>query len=361
MEQSESSALGALVLFAIICSVIFVTWVVLGQGDQWVAALIAQANGAIQRAAGWYQKTVDGPSKLIAPAITIASGSYAIYKGYMYADARLHYRLGDYLAREERRLADARKQLRLIIERPNVERRFREPIFLAPPLKRAVRDLGWGSYFLGPQLGYVSFQLDTSITQLDRQVKLSQVNHQHLERQLATAHLLKGAMHVADASTAKERGLDDRAMVSSALNHFQSALAVDANDCEALEYAAHMHVCLKQDPEANERLDRIFALTSDQPKSLTRARAYRYKSDIATAKNNPGIAAACLREALKVLPNLHGQDRVEEAEMHEALADRQNSPSGQVSLGHCRGAIRRDRDERCKRRTSAGQRKVGAT
>ena len=77
---------------------IFVTWVVLGQGDQWVAALIAQANGAIQRAAGWYQKTVDGPSKLIAPAITIASGSYAIYKGYMYADARLHYRLGDYLA-----------------------------------------------------------------------------------------------------------------------------------------------------------------------------------------------------------------------------------------------------------------------
>ena len=57
----------------------------------------------------------------------------------------------------------------------------------------------------------------------------------------------------------KERGLDDRAMVSSALNHFQSALAVDADDCEALEYAAHMHVCLKQDPEANERLDRIFA------------------------------------------------------------------------------------------------------
>ncbi|MDP1911535.1 MAG: hypothetical protein Q8K85_24805 [Hyphomicrobium sp.] len=325
MDQSESSPLGALVLFAIICSAIFVTWIVLGPGDQWAAALIAQAQAALQMATNWYQKTVDGPSKLIAPAITIASGSYAIYKGYKYADARLHYRLGDYLAREERRLADARKQLRLIIERPNVERRFREPIFLAPPLKRAVRNLGWGSYFLGPQLGYVSFQLDGSITQLDRQVKLAKDHQRHLERQLATAHLLKGAMCVAEGSVAEGRNEDGRVMVSSALNHFQSALAVDANDCEALEYAGHMHVSLRQDQDAELLLDRLLDLTSGHGKSLTRARAFRYKADISASRSRNGVARTQLNEALRFLPNLHGEDRVEEAEIHEALADRQNA------------------------------------
>ena len=325
MDQSESSATGALVLFAIICGVIFATWIVLGPGDQWAAAVIAQAYGAIEKAAGWYQKTVDGPSKLIAPAITIASGSYAIYKGYMYAEARLHYRLGDYLEREERRLADARKQLRLIIERPNVDRRFRAPIFLVPPLRRVVRELGWGSYFLGPQLGYVSFQLDTSITQLESQTKLSKANHRHLERQLATAHLLKGAMHVAEASTANQSNGGNRALVSSALNHFQSALAVDADDCEALEYAGHMHVYLQQDQDAESLLDRLLDLTSGQAKSLTRARAFRYKADIAAGRSRNGIARSQLREALRVLPNLLGEDRIEEAEIHEALADRQDA------------------------------------
>jgi len=321
--QSESSALGALVLFAIICSVIFVAWVVLGPGDEWAAAIVIQAQSALQVATDWYQKTVDGPSKLIAPAITIASGSYAIYKGYKYADARLHYRLGDYLAREERRLADARKQLRLIIERPNVERRFREPIFLAPPLKRAVRDLGWGSYFLGPQLGYVSFQLDSSITQLDRQVKLSRVNHQHLERQLATAHLLKGAMHVAEASTAGDAAQVDRVALSSALNHFQSALTVEPNDHEALEYASHMHVSLQQYQEAEVLLDRLVRITSNDTKSLTRARAYRYKSEMEAFRKRKNIARESARHALGALPNLHGADRIEEAEMHENLGDRQ--------------------------------------
>ena len=212
------------------------------------------------------------------------------------------HRLGDYLAREERRLADARKQLRLIIERPNVDRQFREPIFLEPPLKRAVRELGWGSYFLGPQLGYVSFQLDSSISQLDRQVKLSRDHHRHLECQLATAHLLKGAMHVAEASTAKQQNKDNRSMVSSALNHFECALAVDGNDYEALEYAGHMHLALKQDQDAEVLLDRLVDLTSKDVKSLTRARAYRYKSDLEAFRTRTGRARDFARDALRALP-----------------------------------------------------------
>jgi hypothetical protein len=227
-------------------------------------------------------------------------------------------------------LADARKELRLIIERPNVDRDFREPIFLVQPLKNAVRELGWGSYFLGPQMGYVSFQLDASITQLETQVKLSKVNHRHLERQLATAHLLKGAMHIADASASKKRSKDDRTMKSSALNHFQSALAVDQNDCEALEYASHVLVSPKQDHDADVLLNRLLQVTAKEQTSLSRSRAFRYKASIEAGRSKNGNARKQLKEALRVLANLSGVDRIEEAELHEDPADSQNAMRNRI-------------------------------
>lgn len=321
MDQSETSIRGALILFVLICVGIFAAWVVLGPGEQWVASVLLKMHAMIDAAANWYQRTVDGPSRLIAPAISIASGSYAIVKAYKYAEARLHFRLADYLEREERRLLDARKQLRLIIERPNVDRWFREPVFLVPPLKRAVRELGWGSYFLGPQLGYVSFQLDASVDQLTRQIAISKARHQHLEKQLATAHLLKGAMHMAQASAAGAQS-NVRLSMTNALNHFDSALAVDANDCEALEYASHVHVYLREGAQANQRLEQVLGLTREEAKSLPRSRALRYKADLAAANSNNGIAKKRLYEALRALPNLHGEDRIEEAELHENLGDR---------------------------------------
>ncbi len=324
MDDGETSATGALILFVIVCAAIFIAWVVIGPGDVWVVSIVAQGQRALQTATDYYQQIVEGPSKLIAPAITIGSGSYAIYKSYAYAESRLHYRLGDYIEREEKRLADARKQLRLIIERPNVDRRFREPIFLEPSLKRAIRNLGWGSYFLGPQLGYVSFQLDTSITRLERQVKLSEGHHRHLERQLATAHMLRGAMGVADAAKARQSSMDDRVQINNALHHFEAALNAHDKDCESLEYAAHMHVYLKQDRDAGRLLDRVLEVTSGEAKSLSRARAYRYKSDIeAATEGQRKKAKNSAKSALAVLPNLYGQDLIEEAEMQEIVGDRQ--------------------------------------
>lgn len=323
MDQGETSARGALILFVGICALIFAGWVFIGPGGIWVASIIAQGKLGLRIAAEWYQGAIEGPSKLIAPAITILSGSYAIYKAYAYAESRLHYRLGDYIKREERRLADAREKLRLIVERPSVERRFREPIFLEQPLKRVVRELRWGSYLLGPQLGYVRSQLDTSIARLTHQVELAKGNHRHMVHQLATAHMLRGAMDVSDAAKAKARSDDDRLAINSALHHFESALAVHEQDCEALEYAAHMHVCLRQDGKAEKYLDRLLDVTSADAKSLSRARGYRYKSEIEFNRNFRTRARSAAKAALKVLPNIYGEDRIEEAEMQEIVGDRQ--------------------------------------
>ncbi len=225
-----------------------------------VLAALAQLKLWLQRLAEVYQQTVDGPSKLIAPAITILSGSYAIYKGYMYAESRLHYRLGDYIAREEKRLTDARRQLRLIIERPNVERRFREPIFLEGPLKRAVHELGWGSYFLGPQLGYVRYQLETSITRLQHQVKLAETNHGHMVRQLTTAHVLRGAMDVADAATAPCSGNGRQIVNQQRLASFSIRFGTSTRKTAKLSNTPLIcTLSLRQDIEAEARYSIVFS------------------------------------------------------------------------------------------------------
>ena len=178
------------------------------------------------------------------PIVTIASGSYAIVKAYKYAESRLQYRLQDFLDREESRLKGAREQLRLAIERPGTQRPFRSPIFLAPALRRTVREFGWGSYFLPPQLPYADFQVSASVDQVQKQIKLSGDRHTHLNKQLAAAHLLKGAMLAAEATKLEQSGKESRAPLTAALNQFTAALAVYPKDVEALEYASHMHVRL---------------------------------------------------------------------------------------------------------------------
>jgi tetratricopeptide (TPR) repeat protein len=330
MDEEQNLLATTIGYFGLIFVALFTSWIVLGPGGDWAFEISSLLQTTAQHVGDWYQQTLEGSAKLIAPVITIASGTYAIVKGYKHAEARLHVRLNDYLEREERRLSAARKQLRLIIERPGVRRDFREPIFLSPSLKGAVRELGFGSYFLPPQIDYASYQLSSAIDQLEKQVGLSARRQKSLDTQLATAHLLKGAMAVAAASKARQAGEDDRLLLTDALNHFRAALAINPDDHEALEYAGHVHVCLQQDSEAEPLLDRLLNLTASESKSLTRARALRYKSNVAVLRSRNGVAARNLKKALEVLPNLCGQDRIEEAEIHESLGDRQDAMGNHV-------------------------------
>lgn len=319
-----------IVLLCLAFGALVAAWFFIGPGGALASDHLLKLDAALKRLAQWYQTTLDGSAKLFAPLVTIASGTFAIVQAYRYAQRRLHHRLRDYLAREECRLREARQQLRLIVERPAVPRTFRAPVFLSGPLKDAVRELGWGSYFLPPQMDYAEFQISAAIVDLDHQVGLANQQKRHLDTQLATAHLLRGSMFVADASAAKKSGKDDRVYLTDALNHFRSALAVDPNDCEALEYASHVHVCLKQDREAEELLDKLLSLTAAQQVSLTRARALRYKANIAALRGRHGVAARNLKKSLAVLPNLCGTDRIEEAEIQELLADSQRAIGANV-------------------------------
>ena len=325
--ERERSLWSALAIFFLLLAMLGAAWIYIGPGALVVTLASDQASSLLTSVAAWYRSKVAGSAKLVEPIITIASGVYAITKALMYAERNLHRRLSDFLGREETRLNDARRQLRLKLERPGPARPFESPVFSSEPLHQSVRELGWGSYFLPPQLGFAEFQLGSAIDKLERQVNLSEGHHQHLQRELATALLLKGAMFAAQGATARHANADDRFYVNSALHCFEGALVINRDDVEALEYASHMLVILDREQEAGIHLEKILALTSGNAKSLPRARALRYKATIAKNRKPPNnvIARNHLKDALKVLPNLQGDDWIEEAELHEQLGDVQKT------------------------------------
>ncbi len=286
-------------------------------GEHWVAL----AADSVQRASVWYHGTLDGFAKLLAPLLTLLTGCYAIYKWHAFSERKLQYRLNDFLKREDERLTSARPQLRKIVERPGYASPFKCPVFLSVPLERAVRELGWGSYFMSPQLGFAEAQLDASIVQLEKQLELWKKRQQYFKDQLSSAHLLKGAMLAAQAAKAEQSGKNDRAQINEALRHFDAVLGLNEKDIDALEYASHMRLKLGQYPEAMRELDSLIEATANQEKSLSRARALRYQSNILTIGAQPQRRRArrLLKSALKVLPNLHGDEWIEEAELHECL------------------------------------------
>ncbi len=308
-------------------ALVIAAWIVWGPGAGHFETFSVWSISKINSLGDWYQKTVEGPAKLIAPLVTLMTGSLVILQWIWYSDKKLFDRLHDFLQREEKRLQDARNQLRLSIERPGPARQFEQPVFLAESLARATRELGWGSYFLPPQVGYAEGQLDSAIAQLSTQNTLSVERGEHLSSQLGTAHVLRGALLVAEGEKNKRTKIDGRGQYVAALKHFHRAMELNRKDTDALEYASHVYVTLGQPEEADKLLNRILKITEKDAKSLQRARALRYKSLIVAsgAQPRPGVAKRHLKEALRVLPNLQGIDWIEEAELHEMLGDRQSS------------------------------------
>jgi tetratricopeptide (TPR) repeat protein len=318
-SRSLQTAIAPIVILIVVLAAI---GLVFGPPAATIAEFYTIAQHQLFKAADWYQKSLEGSAKLLAPLFTILSGAYAIYKSYKYAESRLHFRLKDFLDREEKRLSQARPILRALVERPGLGRDLEFPAFLSDELADAVRELGWGSYFLPPQMGFVEFQLSAAIEQLTKQNEIARRNLHSLKSQLATAHLLKGAIEASRGSTLFPEPKVNSEACDRALAHFQEAFKADKTALEALEYSSLMHLCLGDRSEAEAALNKLIGLTTTLEKSLVRSRAFRYQAELAIndIQPKPLIASIRLKDALRTLPNLHGTDMVEEAELHEMIA-----------------------------------------
>ena len=201
------------------------------------------------------RKVLDPVIWIMGSVLALVPGSYAIYKWWYYREGKLPDRLADFLKRDEMRLHTARNVLLRNFERPSLSKPFAAPIFLEPSMKAAMRRLDWSGWWSWRALPSADNSLGDALKEIESQMNFWEKQHAHYKRQEAAAYLLRGAIVAGDASAEGHR---------RALGYFQKALAIDGNDIEALEYAAHQRRVLGEIDEALVNYDRLAELT-DQP------------------------------------------------------------------------------------------------
>lgn len=193
-----------------------------------------------------------GPAEKISPAaaflqkyfaniVSIAIGSYGIWRGWRYREAILHKRFVEYLAEQDKRLDSARGDLLTAIERPSPSRNFVDPVFADVRLRSVLRERRWDFATFGRVVVRSANQdLDDSLRFIANRIETTEGMLRSFREQRATAHLIRGAVAAAEAPNAmtKEEGArrDHDALVQ-----FRTALQVPGHeqDLEAKEYEAH--------------------------------------------------------------------------------------------------------------------------
>lgn len=136
-----------------------------------------------------YLTSVDGAKFLsaIAACVTILSGGYGLLKAYRYGERQIGYRLGEFLAREEKRLAGAREVLGELVRRPNPSQETAVPTFSRGILKRALRRMGWGWWKAAHNVAAAAIRCEQQVSLAKRQTGIH-------EKEQALSHLLLGAL-----------------------------------------------------------------------------------------------------------------------------------------------------------------------
>jgi tetratricopeptide (TPR) repeat protein len=297
------------------------------------------------------RKVLDPVIWIVGSVLALVPGSYAIYKWWYYRESRLPDRLADFLKDDEKRLHTARNVLFRNFERPTHSKSAAAPIFLEPSMKAAMRRLNWSSWWSWRALPSADHNLGVALKEIESQMELWEKQHAHYKRQEAAAYLLRGAI-AAGAGSAEDH--------KRALDYFLKALAIDGNDIEALEYAAHQCRVLGEIDEALANYDRLAELT-DKPGTdfaSVRAKALHYAGEMCEKKydkdgvyNNLNRARNRLRQALEILP-VQARGELDHAATHEVLGrveDKRgttNLPVGNLQAAQAmyRDLIRQERD-----------------
>jgi hypothetical protein len=248
------------------------------------------------------RKVLDPVIWIVGSGLALVPGSYVIYKWWYYRESRLPDRLADFLNDDEKRLHTARNVLFRNLERPSLSKSASAPIFLEPSMEAAMRHLRWSNWWSWRALAGADHNLEAALKEIESQMGFWEKQHAHYKRQEAAAHLLRGAIAAGGASAEDHK---------RALGHFLRALAIDNNDIEALEYAAHQRRVLSEIDDALVDYDRLARLTNKPGAEFAsvRTKALRYAGEMLEQKyekegvrSNLDKARVRLRQALQELP-----------------------------------------------------------
>jgi tetratricopeptide (TPR) repeat protein len=221
--------------------------------------------------------------------IGLAGFSFGVWRWWYYRERVLHKRLQEYLAEQDRRLEGARSYVLEAIFRPGPKRRFfADPLFVVAPLRSLLRRRGWDTLLgMGNAETVADRKLRYALGRIERRVEAGTAALAALRRQMAAAHVLKGAIACARAerSAVQRAELDDRA-----LTEFRTAQQVieHEHDLQAKEYEAHQlrklgH--LREALAAYEQLEEFALSIPDQRKrDLILAKSKRHRAEIVQAQ-----------------------------------------------------------------------------
>ncbi len=221
--------------------------------------------------------------------IGLAGLSFGIYKWWRYRETILHKRLEEYLRENDRRLLDGQTYVLQALQRPAPGQRFKLPLFASKALQNVLRERNWDRTLVAANVGQsADWQLSKAIESIERRIEAADKTVGSLRQQLATAHIIKGAI----ASSGEPASSDGGAIEGSldALTSFRSALQIPGHDrnLTAKELEAHQLRKLRffaQAKQAYEDVQRLAATTNDyRTQRLAAARAKQHQAEIIQAQ-----------------------------------------------------------------------------
>ncbi len=256
----------------------------------------------------------------LAATVGALISALGFYKAWRFAESRLGKRLTEFLDIEEQKLVEARQVVRDFRNQRSAVSPTATKLFTSPELGKALKHLRKRRWAKAKTI------LDNTVEKTRSREKIARKKASLHEKQTAMAYLLLGAIADSDGDH------------QSALAHFYSALEIDPQDAEALEYLGLQLMKLGEPRQAIEQFERLASIAENRKDGLLHSHALRnqglaYEKFLPEPKFwNANIA---YRDAIDVFPE--DGSRYDLAYIHElrGLANmqlRNNSPLAHRSL-----------------------------
>jgi tetratricopeptide (TPR) repeat protein len=222
------------------------------------------------------------------------------YKAWKFAERRLGRRLDEFLEHEEQRLNGTREIVRAIRQEGSVATSTSPKLFSNSELQLALRLIG------KRRMSAAKASLNDTLTQSLQRAELATRKCALHERQRAVAHLLLGALADADSDH------------QAALIHFQSALEIDGEDLEALEYLGFQYLRLGNAPQALSTFQELEKFAEAKGDALLKAKAAYFCGMAIEAAPNPQLQNANQAYARAIANFPQNGPQLELARIHES-------------------------------------------
>ena len=275
----------------------------------WAVAVSGVSAAWVFLSTGWDAAKV---ITAIAGIVTITSTGIGIYLKYRTTGRQLVKRILEFIHSQEQRLAGTRSTLNSMALLPSPARETAAPVFPVRDLEPTLKRLKWGN------IKRAQGAIDTAANRAGDQAAVATKRAEQQKKEEALAHLMLGAIEASRQSG--DSGELSQAR-TRALGEFNKALAIDAKDPDALQYAGLMLLQMGNAAGALERFNTLIELIKDGTDRLRIARAYRLQASAFEHHPIPtwGNANSALIKALENYPQ--DAPQLELAEAHEQHGD----------------------------------------